>query len=176
MEIINCKEDLQELLLYLALLIASEACLFVAVSWNVVAIILVLFLNIFIMYDFAASWCYLNRRIILGEQGCSFVYCNREYFFTWNEIYIQRVDNSSFLFGDCEMPGNGVILSTKPISKPKRIGAMTYCRYANPRTSIFLRFRSSYDNTKKTTAKFVYRGFSTNESDVLPFIEAMRKQ
>lgn len=172
MELSNCKDDLHELLFFLGLTIVAEVFLFITMSWNAVVIIVLMIMNIFLLYDFAMSWYYLNRTIILDEYGCTFVFQRSKEHFTWNEIYVQQTENTSFLFADSEIPGRGVILSTKPLSKRKNIGALTYCRYTNPRTSVFIRFRSSNDGIKKAAAKYVYQGFTANENDILPFIEA----
>ena len=64
----------------------------------------------------------------------------------------------------------GVILSAKPISKPVHIGAMTYCRFTHPGTSVFIRFSSPFDRLIRTSAKFVYRGFVAEKDEILSFL------
>lgn len=172
MEISNCIDDFRELLVYLVLVIIAEVFLCFVVSWNTVAMIACIILDIFLAIYYRIDWLYLSKKIILDENGCTFISGGGTKGFTWKELYLQHIENESFLFGDCEIPSEGIILSSKPIAKPAYIGPMTYCRFTNPSTSVFIRFTSSSDKFKKTAAKFVYRGFTANKSDVLFFVDA----
>lgn len=173
MEISSCNDDLKELLFFYILAIMAEVFLCTAVFWKVIAITACVMLDIILSIDYLINWLYLSRKIILDEFGCTYVTNRGSKKFAWKDIYMQHVANASFLFGDSELSGEGVILSTKPISKPAHIGAMTYCRFTNPRTSVFIRFESSYDNLKRTVAKFTYQGFTANKCDFLLFVSAV---
>lgn len=170
MEIPNCMDDFLELLLFSPLVILAEVFLCFVLSWDLLAIIVCVILDIFLIVNYLMDWIYLSRKIILDQHGCSFVSKTGIKSCSWNEIYLQYVENTSFLFGDFEIPGNGIILSTKPLSKPTYIGAMTYCRFNNPSGSAFIRFVTAPDNVKRKAAKFVYRGFTANEYDLLSFL------
>lgn len=173
MKISNCTDDFNELLVFFIIAIVAEVFLCFVLSWNSIVIIVCIILDIFLAIHYYIDWLYLSRKIILDENGCSFISGGGAKRFTWKEIYLQHVENSSFLFGDCEIPGEGIILSDKPISKPTYIGAMTYCRFTNPRASVFIRFESSSDHLKikRSAAKFVYQGFTAEKKDVLSFID-----
>ena len=136
-------------------------------NWNKVAIIGCIILTVLLFIGGIIDWLYLNKKIILDEYGCTFVWKKKTRTFSWEDIYLQYVENSAFLFGDAEIPGAGIILSSKPISKPEHIGAMTYCRFTHPGASVFIRFSSSQDKLKRTSAKFLFGGFVANKEEIL---------
>ena len=174
MEISSCIDDVREQFVFLVLAVIAEVFLCFLVSWSRFAIFACVILDVFLVNNFCLDWFYLCKNIMLDEQGCTFVTSRRTKTFTWKEIYMQHIDNTSFLFGDSEISGEGIILSSKPISKPTYLGAMTYCKFSNPCTSVFIRFESAPDRfkVKKSAAKFVYQGFSAEKKDVLHFIDA----
>ena len=172
MQISNCIDDFRELLVFLFVAIVAEVFLCFVLSWSDIVIIACVLLDVLLAISYGIDWLYLSRTIILDENGCSFISNGGAKRFAWEEIYLQHVENSSFLFGDCEIPGEGIILSDKPISKPEYLGAMTYCRFTNPRTSVFIRFESSSNcqKIKRAAAKFVYQGFTAEKKDILQFV------
>lgn len=170
MKINGSLDDLRESLVYDILAVIAQVFLLFATSWNVVIIILCGILNVFLVATEIIDWLYLSRKIILDAQGCTFVSSRATKTFTWEEINIQYTKNSSYLFGDSEIPNEGVILSAKPISKPARIGAMTYCRFTHPCVSVFIRFASPLDELKRTAGKFVYMGFVADKEEILSFL------
>lgn len=163
--------DLQQLLLYALLAVIAQVFLFLLLSWNEFVIVVCIILDIFLLIAGVIDWLYISRKIILDIHGVTFVLKSSTKTFSWEEMQLQYTKNSSFLFGDSEIPGEGVILSTKPISKPAHIGAMTYCRFTHPSTSVFIRFSSELDRLPETSAKFVYRGFAADKSEILKFLE-----
>jgi len=174
MEISGSTDDLREQLVFVFLTVIAQAFLLFVLSWNKVAIVICVILDIILATVCLVDWLYLRRKIILDANGCTFVSIRAAKKFTWKEMHLQHLENSSFLFGDSEIPGEGIILSTKPISKPAYIGAMTYCRFTNPCVSVFIRFASPAD-VKRAAAKFVYQGFVADKHEVLPFLDAAIK-
>ena len=170
MEVSGDVVDLRQLLIFAILAAIAQVFLFFALSWNVVIIIACIILDILLFIAGFVDWLYFSRKIILDAYGCAFVSLRATKKFTWEEIHLQHTKNSSFLFGDSEIPGEGVILSVKPISKPVHIGAMTYCRFTHPSTSVFIRFSSPFDRIIRTSAKFVYRGFVADKDEMLDFL------
>lgn len=171
MEISSDISDWKEILFFEFLAIAAQLFLLFVLSWNIIAIIACTIITVFLVLDGYTNWLYLNRKILLDNIGCTFISSKTVSKFTWNEIYLQRSENSSYLFGDSEIPGEGIILSAQPIKKPAGIGAMTYCRFTHPSTSIFIRFSSPLDQTKRTAAKFVYGGFIADKDALLSFFK-----
>ncbi len=173
MEIYKCTDDLQEVFFSDILAIIGVIFLCSALSWNIIAIvasaaiILMTFVGTFI------DWLYLSRRIVLDEVGCTFISGKRKKRFTWQEMNVQYVDELSVLFADCEIAGDGVIISANPISKSTYIGAMTYCKFTHPFTSVFIRFGPSPENIKKAAGKFIYGGFFQNRSDLRNYLESI---
>ena len=170
MEVSGDVNDLRQQLVFAILVVIAQEFLLFAFSWNVVVIIGCIILDILLLLVGLVDWLYLSRKIILDAYGCTFVSSRGTKKFSWEEIHLQHTENSSFLFGDSEIPGEGVILSVKPISKPVHIGAMTYCRFTHPGTSVFIRFSSPLDRLIKTSAKFVYRGFVADKDEILSFL------
>lgn len=171
MEVSGEVNDLRQQLVFAILSVIAQVFLFFALSWNAVVIIVCIILDILLLLVGLVDWLYFSRKIILDAYGCTFVSSRGTKKFTWEEIHLQHTENSSFLFGDSEIPGEGVILSAKPISKPVQIGAMTYCRFAHPNTSVFFRFKSPLDRSNRPYAKFVYRGFVTDKYETLNFLQ-----
>ena len=170
MEISGNSSNLQQLLVFAILAVIAQVFLLFMLSWNIAAIIVCIILDFFLLIVGLVDWLYFSRKIILDAYGCTFVSITATKKFTWEEIYLQHTENSSFLFGDSEIPGEGVILSVKPIAKPAHIGAMTYCRFTHPSTSVFVRFASPFDGLKITHAKFVYIGFIADKDEMLRFL------
>ena len=170
MEVSGDVIDLQQLLLFLVLAVIAQVFLLFALSWNIVAIIACMILDVLLLLDGLIDWLYFRRKIVLDAYGCTFVSGRRIKKFTWEEMHLQYTKNSSYLYGDSEIPGEGVILSVKPISKPEHIGAMTYCRFTHPGTSVFIRFSSPFDRLIRTSAKFLYRGFVAEKDEILSFL------
>ena len=170
LEISGNINDLLENLVYVVIAVIAQVFLLFVLSWNKVVVIMCIMLSVLILIDGLIDWLYISRKIVLDAYGCTFISTKGTKKFTWEELYLQHTENSSYLFGDSEIPGEGVIISVKPISKPVHIGAMTYCRFAHPRTSVFIRFASPMDSLPKTSAKFVYRGFVADKNEVLGFI------
>ncbi len=166
----NFAELRQQLIVFGILTVMAQAFILFALSWNVIVLVVCIILDCMLLINKIVDWLYFSRKIILDANGCSFVSIISTKKFTWEEINLQHTKNSSFFFGDSEIPGEGVILSSKPISKPMHIGAMTYCRFTHPRTSVFIRFTSDFDRTKKNFAKFVYKGFVADKDELLPFV------
>ena len=162
--------DLRQQLVFAILAVIAQVFLLFALSWNVVVIIVCIILDILLLLVGLVDWLYFSRKIILDAYGCTFVSSRGTKKFTWEELHLQHTENSSFLFGDSEIPGEGVILSAKPISKPMHIGAMTYCRFTHPGTSVFIRFSSPFDRLIRTSAKFLYRGFVAEKDEILSFL------
>ena len=163
--------DLRQLLVFAILAVIAQVFLLFVLSWNVVAIVVCIILSILILILGLVDWLYFSRTVILDAYGCTFISFFATKKFSWESIYLLQTENSSFFFGDSEIPGEGVILSVKPISKPLHIGAMTYCRFTHPSTSIFIRFISPLDRFKKTYAKFIYTGFAANKEDMLSLLQ-----
>jgi hypothetical protein len=163
MEISGNTNDLKALLFFDLLAVIAQVFLLFILSWNIVAVIACVVITIFLLIDGYINWTYLNRKILLDATGCTFVSSKTANRFTWDEMYLQHSANSSYLFGDSEIPGEGIILSAHPIHKPTAIGAMTYCRFTHPGTSVFIRFSSPLDASPKNAAKFVYGGFVTDK-------------
>lgn len=166
-EISGDVDDLRQLLFYAILAIMAQIFLFFMLSWNIVVIIVCIILDILLFLVGIVDWLYFNKKIILDAHGCTFVSNRVTKSFTWEEIHLQYTENSWFCFGDSEFTGEGVILSCKPISKPAHIGAMTYCRFTHPRSSVFIRFTSPYDGL--ATAKFYYKGFVIDKDKIPGF-------
>lgn len=170
MEISGSVDDFRAKLLFTVLAVTAQVFLLFVLSWNIVVIITCISLSIFLLIELFVDWLYFSRKVILDACGCTFVLGRATKNFKWEEIHLQYTDNKSFLFGDSEIPGEGVILSTKPISKPVNIGAMTYCRFTNPSTSVFIRFTAPFDKFRISYAKFVFRGFVADKNEVLSFL------
>ena len=163
--------DLRQLLVFDFIAVIAQVFLLFVLSWNIVAIVVCIILSILILTFGLVDWLYFNRTVILDACGCTFISFFGTKKFSWESIHVLLTDNSSFFFGDSELPGEGVILSVKPISKPLHIGAMTYCRFTHPSTSVFIRFITPLDQQKKTYAKFIYTGFSAYKEDILSFLQ-----
>ena len=170
LEVSGNVDDLRQLLVFAILAVIAQVFLLFALSWNVVVIIVCIILDILLFIAGLVDWLYFSRKIILDAYGCAFVSLRATKKFTWEEIHLQHAENSLFLFGDSEIPGEGIILSVKPISKPMHIGAMTYCRFTHPCTSVFIRFSSPFDRLTRTSAKFVYSGFVADKDEMLDFL------
>lgn len=162
--------DLRGLVFYAVLAVIAQVFLLIVLSWNIVVIIACVILDILLFTTGLVDWLYFSKKIILDAYGCTFVSVKSTKRFAWEEIYLQYTDNASFLFGDSEIPGEGVILSLKSILKLVYIGAMTYCRFTHPGMSVFIRFASTQAKLKRTSAKFVYGGFVANKDDILGFL------
>ena len=176
MEISGNSADLRQQLVFAILAVIAQVFLLFALSWNVVVIIVCIILDILLLLVGLVDWLYFRRKIILDAYGCTFVSSRGTKKFTWEEIHLQHTENSSFFFGDSEISGEGIILSVKPISKPAHIGAMTYCRFTHPGTSVFIRFSSpSFDRLIRTSAKFVYRGFVADKEETLSFLKPAQR-
>ena len=173
MEIYGSLDDLRELLVYDILGVIALVFLLFVTSWNVVVIIGCCISEVVLVTTGVIDRLYLKRKIVLDAQGCTFVSSRATKKFTWEEINIQYTKNSSYLFGDSEIPNDGVILSAKPISKPARIGAMTYCRFTHPCVSVFIRFASPLDELKRTAGTFVYMGFVADKGELLGFLKSV---
>lgn len=170
MEVSGSLDDLRQLLVFAILALIAQVFLLFVLSWNEVVIIVCIILDFLLLIVGLVDYLYLNRKIILDVYGCTFVSNRATKKYTWEEINLQHTENALFFFGDSEIPGEGVILSVKPISKPVHIGAMTYCRFTHPSTSVFIRFASPFDRLKRTSAKFVYRGFVAEKDEILSFL------
>ena len=174
MKINGSLDDLRELLFYDILAVIALLFLLFVTSWNVVVIIVCCISEVVLVTTSVIDRLYLKRKIVLDAQGCTFVSSRATKTFTWEEINIQYTKNSSYLFGDSEIPNDGVILSAKPISKPARIGAMTYCRFTHPCVSVFIRFASPLDELKRTAGKFVFMGFVADKEEILSFLRQVQ--
>jgi len=140
-------------------------------SWNNIVIIVCAVLDVLLFIVGFIDWVYFSRTILLTSYGCTFILGKRTKEFTWDEMHLELVENSSFFFGDSEIPCEGVILSVKPILKPLCVGAMTYCRFSHPSASVFVRFASPSDEKLiRTSGKFIYRGFVANKDEILCFL------
>lgn len=171
MEIPNCIDDFRKTLVFLPLVAIAEIMLCLTLSWNLFAVIACVIWDILLCANCLVDWIYLRRTIILDRTFCIFISGKRVNRFSWQEVNIQYVDNTGYLFGDSEISGPGVIISTKPIQKPTHIGAMTYCRFFHPNASVFIRFISEFDSLKISSAKFVYQGFSAEKSEIMAFLK-----
>lgn len=170
MEVSGNVADLRQQVFFEILVVVAQVFLLSVLSWNTVVIVIFIILDIILGVVGLIDWLYFRRKIVLDAYGCAFVSNRSIRKFAWEEIHLQHTKNSSFFFGDSEIPGEGVILSVKPILKPMHIGAMTYCRFTHPGTSVFIRFASSSDSSRKTTAKFVYSGFVADKDELLGFL------
>lgn len=172
MELSGNSADLRKLLVLDVLAVIAQVFLLFVLSWNIIAIIGFIILDCLLLSVGFLDWIYFSKKVILDVDGCTFVSAWATEKFTWEEINVQYTNNSSFFFGDSEIPGEGVILSVKPISKPAHIGAMTYCRFTHPGRSVFIRFSSpSFDRLIRTSAKIVYRGFVADKEEMLSFLK-----
>ena len=174
MEISSNSDDLKELLFFQILATLGQLFFLYLLDWHIFAIIACIIITILILIGMIIDRLYLNKKIILDQYGCTFVWKKKTRIFSWEDIHLQYVENSAFLFGDAEIPGAGIILSSKPISKPEHIGAMTYCRFTHPGASVFIRFSSSQDKLKRTSAKFLFGGFVANKEEVLCLLKQVR--
>ncbi len=172
MKIARAVSDLHQLLFSAILAMIAQGVLLFVLSWNVVAVIGCIILDVLLFSAGLADWIYFSREIILDTHGCIFVSGGKTRKFAWNEIYLQYAENACFLFGDAEISSEGIILSAKPISKPEWVGAMTYCRFTHPGISVFIRFSSSHDRLTAATAKLVYKGFVADKREFLDFLNA----
>lgn len=168
--------DLRQLLFFAILAVLTQVFLLFVLSWNIIAVSGCIIISVFLLIIGIADWLYFSRTVILDAHGCTFT----SFFFTkkfpWESVYLLRTDNSSFFFGDSEISGEGVILSISPISKPLRIGAMTYCRFTHPSTSVFIRLvtpidRLKMDRWKKISAKTIYTGFVADKEEILCLLQ-----
>lgn len=164
------QSDLRGLIVYCLLAVIAQVFLLCVLNWNEVVIAVCVIVDFMLLLNGIADWLYFSRRIILDVYGCTFASIGATQVFPWRDIYIQYVDNVSFLFGDSEILGEGVILSAKPISKPTHIGAMTYCRYTHPSKSVFIRFGSPFDKAINSSAKFIYKGFVADKGEILTIL------
>lgn len=162
--------DLRQLSFFMILSVIAQVFLLFVLSWNIVAIVVCAILSIVILIFGFVDWLYFNRTVILDKYGCTFVSFLSQKKFSWDDIYLLQTENSSFFFGDSEIPGEGIILSAKPILKPLHIGAMTYCRFTHPSISVFIRFISPLEQLNKTTAKFIYTGFVVEKEEILSLL------
>ena len=167
MKISSNSDDLKELLFYQIFAVIGQLFFLWLMDWNKVAIIGCIILTVLLLINGIIDWLYLNKKIILDQYGCTFVWKKKTKMFSWENINLQYVENSAFLFGDSEISGEGIILSFKAISKPEHVGAMTYCRFTHPGASVFIRFASPQDKLKRTSAKFLYGGFVANKEEIL---------
>lgn len=103
MEISNCAEDFQEELVYLVIAINAEVCLCFVLSWNMIAIIACIIINIPLSILYYMDWVYLSRKIVLDELSCTFILNTSTRRIPWNEMNIQHITDTSFLFGDSEI-------------------------------------------------------------------------
>lgn len=171
MEVYGNRADLRQLLVFAILAAIAQVFLLLILAWNEVVIIVCIILDILLLVSGLIDVLYFSRKIVLDVYGCTFVSIRAAKKFSWAEIHLQYTINSSFLFGDSEDPGEGVILSLKQISKPAHIGAMTYCRFTHPITSVFIRFTSPLDRLTRTSAKFIYRGFVADKDEIISFLK-----
>jgi len=179
-KIVSNDYDLRQLLFFAVLAVITQVFLLFDLSWNIIAVIGCIIISVFLLIIGGADWLYFNRTVILDAQGCTFTSFFATKKFSWESIYLLRTENSSFLFGDSEIPGEGVILSINPISKPLRIGAMTYCRFTHPSTSVFIRLvtsmdQSKIDRLKNTSAKLIYTGFVADKEEILCLLQHKEK-
>lgn len=174
MEISSNSDDLKELLFSQILVTLGQLFFLYSLDWHIFAIIACIIITILSLIEMIIDRLYLNKKIILDQYGCTFVWKKKTRTFSWEDIYLQYVENSAFLFGDAEIPGAGIILSSKPISKPEHIGAMTYCRFTHPGASVFIRFSSSQDKLKRTSAKFLFGGFVANKEEIICLLKQGR--
>lgn len=164
-------DDLRQLLFFVVLVVIAQAFLLFVLSWDNIVVTACIILDVLLLIAWIVDWLYFSKKIILDTYGCTFVLGRVTKKLAWKEIHLQHVENSSFFFGDSEIPGEGIILSIKPISKPVHIGAMTYCRFTHPATSAFIRFSSPFDRLTRTSAKLIYRGFVADKDEMLSFLE-----
>lgn len=170
-KIFSNAQDLQALLVYAILAVIAQIFLLFVLSWNIVAIVGCIIISILLLISGIVDWLYFKRTVILNAYGCTFISSFATKTFSWESIYLLHTKNSSFFFGNSETHGEGVIISVTPISKPMRIGAMTYCRFTHPATSVFIRFKTPLDESRKTSAKFFYTGFTANKTDILSLLQ-----
>ena len=159
-------QDLIESLVFVILAVIAQVFLLFVLSWNVVVIVVCIILSVILLITAIVDCLYFSRTVILNADGCTFISFFTTKKFSWENIYLLHTKNSSFFFGDSEFSGEGIILSVKPISKPLHIGAMTYCRFTHPSTSIFIRFTTPIVRTKEACAKFIYAGFVADKEDI----------
>ena len=174
MEISSNSDDLKELLFFQILATLGQLFFLYLLDWHIFAIIACIIITILILIGMIIDRLYLNKKIILDQYGCTFVWKKKTRIFSWEDIHLQYVENSAFLFGDAEIPGAGIILSSKPISKLKHIGAMTYCRFTHPITSVFVRFTSSQNDLKRTSSHFLFGGFAANKEEIICLLKQGR--
>ena len=171
-EIPACKDDLRIQLFYSVLLIAGQVFLFFVLDWHIIPIIVFALVDLSWFVGMVRDWLYFGRSFILDECGCTVVSKGKSQKYAWEDIYLQHTKNTSFTYGDSEIAYDGYILALHPISKPKRLGAMTYCRYTHPRTSVFLRFASTdVDRRIKTAGKVFLRGFVIREEELYSLLK-----
>ena len=174
MEISSHSDDLKELLFGYILAVSGQLFFLWMMDWHKVAVVACVIITVILLIEVVIDWLYLSKKIILEKNGCTFVRGRKTETFSWEDIHLQYVENSAFLFGDAEIPGAGIIFSSKPISKPRHIGALTYCRFTHPGQSVFIRFTSSGDNLKRTSAKFVFGGFVANKDEIICVLKKVR--
>ena len=177
MEINRTDSDLKQLLFCVILAVIAQGVLLFATTFNVIAIIACVILDILVLIVDLAEWSYFSKKIILSADGCTFVSGKTTKKFTWEELYVQRTKNDAFFFGSGEISCEGVIISGKPISRSERIGAMTYCRFTHPRISVFIRFSSpSVDEAIKKSGRLVYRGFVADKTEILDLLKTRKQE
>ena len=172
---LNCEDDFRESLVWLSIGIIGGIAFCWILEWNMFAVYICIVLGILLGIDCMIDRIYFGRTIILDDTGCSFVIGNHSAKYDWSEIIVQRVSNNDYLWGNSEIPGEGIILSNKNIQKPKHIGAMTYCRFAHPFCSVFIRFQSDSENHPKTAAKRMYQGFCVDRNELTALVKLAGK-
>ena len=177
MEISAHPGDLQQLWFYLIFGEIGMVLMMFILSWDIVAVCILSVCALFLGCNAYVEWLYFSRKIVLAEDGCSFISARGTKKYSWEELHLQYVeDELSFSFDD-RFPGAGLILSDKPISKPKCIGEQMYCLFVHPTTSVFIRFKSSFDDPKSEMRywKFAYRGFVADKNQILEFLNSVGK-
>lgn len=175
MKISNCIDDFKTSIAWSVMAFIGEIVCCLALSWNMFAVYTFIIINVILLLNCIIDWLYFGRSFILDSTGCMFVFGKHTRKYTWTEIHIQHIKNNGYLFGDSEIPSEGIILSTKPISKSPWLGAMTYCRFRHPFACVFIRFHSQLDTYPKTSAKHVYQGFDADENEITEFLKSIGK-
>lgn len=167
MVISPCKTELQLQCLYWFLGLIAGVYLGWVLAWNPFAAsgcIVIVFLT---LCDVVHEVIYFGRTFTLDQNGYTISILGYRKFFSWNSVNCLYCDNQNWLLGDSERCNPGVIISIKPIHKPRYLGAMTYCRCYHPFSSVFLAFRTEKIDHPMRTGKQMFTGYIIDRDSIV---------
>ena len=173
MEIKPCKNDVISLLgIYLVATLCEIVFLF-ATQFDLFFVVVFLLLNIVLIILFMRDFVYLYRTIKIEREGCTFSFGKWSRTFIWSELNVQLCGDKQFNFYDSDISGPGILIYPKSLKCSNRIPYMTSCRYKKPFSSVYIRFRSSEDESKVNYGKLVYYGYSAERETLMDYLQSI---